>query len=90
MVLPKELTSDANASDDTATVVDGDDVRLTAQGRLLPMADDFGGTSGDDVEDGDGLADELIKARRACVVGVRSFGFLGGGDFDCSSGPRLC
>ncbi|CAM9141055.1 unnamed protein product, partial [Hapterophycus canaliculatus] len=77
MVLPRELSSlsdvtafaaDVNTNDDTATVVDGDDLLLTTQGRLR-TADGFGGGgSGDDdgaggTEDGDGIADELIKAR---------------------------
>lgn len=86
MVLPRELSSlsdatvcatDANNNDDTVTVVDGDDLRLTAQGRLS-TADDFGGSGAEDndggggeVEDGDGIADELIKAREGVWLSSR-------------------
>lgn len=49
----------SGTNDDTATVVDGDELLLTTQGR--PTTAGAFLDADDDMEDGDGLADELIK-----------------------------
>lgn len=52
-------------NDDTVTVVDGDELVLTTQGR--PRTAGAFLDAEDDAEDGHGLADELIKARASLI-----------------------